>query len=103
MRLLQNIDAFLGIIVSLITLVGFLGIMLKGRKNASGQAVETAPARRDGFRLPMVLFAIVAVAGLVMLGWSALKGGGRDGYSRWNGGGGPAGYLWRSSRERAGR
>lgn len=103
MRLLQNVDALLGIIVSLVTLFGFLGIILRGRRNAAAQPLEADPARRKGFRLPMVLLALVAVAGLVIFGWSVRKDGGRDGYSRWNGGGGSAGYFWRSSRDRAGR
>ena len=108
MNQLQNLDAVLGIIVSAVTLLGFFGLIVRGRKNAhtapAPQPASVAPQQRRRSRFPVVFLLFVTISGLAAFGWMASKRGDRDGFSRWGDGrSGATNHTWRQPWTRARR
>lgn len=81
MDFLYSLDALLGIIVSIVTLLGLVTVYFRGgRHMQQSQSVTHAPSpRRRGFSF----FSILTILVIAIGGWLFLRGGigDRDGYN----------------------
>lgn len=89
-EILQNIDAVLGITMSVLALFGFGHLIGRGRPQVVTKTATapTAPRRKSGFRKVLWVILLVAMAGVggyMSAKWFDGRGYSRGGYDNWRG------------------